>query len=313
MSFVVQNEKFGPYTKIAITNLRGACIVVIPEMGARLNNFLVQTKSGFIDIIDGYSSVDELSTEYYAKGSLLAPFPNRIADGRYTFEGTEYQLTINKIDENNAIHGFISNKPFSILSSGEVANGYELSLLYTSGIVEGYPFRFEILVNYNFQNDNRLTITTEVRNSGATNMPIGFGWHPYFTTCSKINDIALRLPSVRQFDVDDRLIPTSATIEMGEWSKAQKISESEFDTGFEFATDDKIIILLDEEKDLDIRITCMEGYEYVQVFTPPWRSAIAIEPMTCAADAFNNKFGLKTLSPMEKLSASFEIKVNELG
>ena len=307
MNFVKTYDTFGLYTKLTITNSNGISFTVIPEMGARLNNFVVESKEGLLDIIDGYTSEEQLANEYYSKGSLLAPFPNRIADGLYEFEGRVYNLLINKLDENNAIHGFISNKAFSIVRSEAVLDGYELELEYTSKQEKGYPFLFAVNITYRLSESNKLIVKTKIKNVGQTAQPMGFGWHPYFTTGVKIDELELRLPPVQQLEVDDRLIPTENLFPMLEWMLPKSLIVSTFDTGFKFTAEDKTIQLIDRHKNLEINIICGEGYEYVQVFTPPWRSSIAIEPMTCAANAFNNKLGVKVLQPGECLSSEFEI------
>lgn len=307
MQFTLRHEEFGPYTIIVVESSNGVSFGVIPEMGARLNSFVVPLKDGTLNIIDGYTSVEQLTVEYYAKSSLLAPFPNRIADGAYEFEGNKYKLPINKLEENNAIHGFISNKPFSLKRSGLVENSYELEFGYDSSPTEGYPFAFTIKVVYKLSNSGALKIRTEIINTSDKKMPVGIGWHPYFTTGERIEDVELRLPPVKQLEVDTRLIPTGRMFEMIEWSESKRLEKAEFDTGFQFTTEDKTICLRDFSKNFEIKITCLTGYDYVQIFTPPWRTAIAIEPMTCATDAYNNKLGLKTLKSDEKLLSEFEI------
>lgn len=309
MTFLETKEAFGPYTKVTVTADSSVSMSIIPEMGARLNNFIIPTKDGVVDIIDGYESVEELTTEYYSKSSLLAPFPNRLADGTYEFMGSRYQLPLNKTDEGNAIHGFVSNKPFTLRRSEAVGQGYELELCYTSESVEGYPFVFEVTVVYLLTESGTLRISTNVKNSGESPLPFGLGWHPYFTTGTKIDDLELRLPIVEKLEVDNRLIPTGETEEVLDWTLSKSLSGVQFDTGFAFVSEDKTVRLHDASKNLTVAINFLEGYQYVQVFTPPWRTAIAIEPMTCAANAFNNKQGLQVLNPGESQPAVFEILV----
>jgi len=50
-------------------------------------------------------------------------------------------------------------------------------------------------------------------------------------------------------------------------------------------------------------------YNFLQVYTPPHRKSIAIEPMTCAPNAFNNEQGLIILAPFESFSASWGISM----
>lgn len=307
MSFIETAGTFESFGTHVITNGRGSRIEIIPGMGARLNSFKVSVNGSLLDVIDGYTSPNELATEYYSKSSLLAPFPNRIADGRYMFEGKEYQLSINKPDEHNAIHGFVSDKAFSVVRSDECPEGYELVLQYQSDGVEGFPFPFEITVTYLFTDDDRLNIKTEVKNTGDASIPIGFGWHPYFTTGADVGNLTLKLPPVKQLEADSRLIPTGAMAEVNDWAVPEKIADAVFDTGFEFISENREVVLSDDY--LTITISCGEGYNYLQVFTPPWRTSIAIEPMTCAANAFNNKLGPRILQPGSGFSAEFEISV----
>lgn len=309
MNYIETKEDFDPYTKIIVTNSMGTSLTIIPEMGARVNGFLVPTATGLLDIIDGYDSVEQLKTEYYSKSSLLAPFPNRTADGTYNFEGETYQLPINKPEEHNSIHGFVSNKPFSLIRSSTCPQGYELELEYSSGPEEGYPFPFTIYVTYILHEDNKLSINTRLTNTGTTAIPTGFGWHPYFTLGRKVDDLELRLPEVQELGVDDRLIPTGDFQKVSEWIKAKGIADKNFDTGFQFVTEDREVLLYDRERNVAIEIACGKGYEFFQVFTPPWRTSIAIEPMTCATDALNNGLGIKTLQPNESLTAEFTISV----
>ncbi len=308
MTYIQKEEVFGPYTKVTVTAENGMSFSVVPEVGARLNNFVVPLNKGEFDIIDGYSSAEELAIEYYSKSSLLIPFPNRIADGKYEFEGKTYQLPLNKPDEGNAIHGFVSGKHFVLKRSEVVGADYELELGYTSSAIDGYPFQFEVVVIYKLKSSGTLRISTEVKNTNETKMPVGIGWHPYFKTGASVEALELRLSQVQELEVDGKLIPTGNMDDVTKWMSPKTLSGVEFDTGFKFLTEDKQIILSDPEKKLEIKINCLGGYKYVQIFIPPWRTSIAIEPMTCAADAFNNKLGLEILNPGETQRSIFEIE-----
>lgn len=312
MSFTETRGVLGRFATLAVRNGSGSQIIIIPEMGARLNSFTVASDADSIDIIDGYTSPEELSDEYYAKSSFLAPFPNRVADGRYDFLGKTYQLPINKEDEHNAIHGFISDKAFRIVSASSEGDRYVAVFEYQSPGEEGFPFPFRSVVTYTLFEGNQLSVKTEIQNTGNTSMPAGFGWHPYFTLGGAVDELELRMPPVEQIEVDGRLIPTGKVVPNDAWAKQKKIADTRFDTGFRLTGAPRSISLVSSRKNLEVTVSVGEGYGYVQLFTPPWRTSIAVEPMTCGADAFNNGFGLKTLHPREALSAEFEIEVNAL-
>lgn len=313
MSFTETKVPFGPYTKVVVKHEEtGNEITIIPEMGARLNHFQVNLHGDSVDIIDGYSDAHALAEEAKAKGSLLAPYPNRVADGRYTFNGKEYQLGINKPGEHNAIHGFVSSQPFVLESSEQVDDYYELVLKGDFLEEEGYPFRFSMTVRYRFGGP-WLEVDTEFRNTGKIALPAGFGWHPYFRTSGTITNLRLTLPEVERIDVDERLIPTGAKEKYDEFAAAHPIGMTEFDTGFQLVGEGREVQLFDEALGLYITMTLPaidSQYQYLQVYTPPSRESIALEPMTCAANAFNNGWGLKKLAPGESLRSHFTILVS---
>ncbi len=163
MNYIQKITKVGLYSKITISSDNGNYFSVIPGAGARLNNLVIKTRTDELDIIEGYKSVEELMTLPYSKSSFLAPFPNRIADGRYTFDGKEHQLIINKPNENNAIHGFVSDREFSIVRSGEKNNQHEIVLEHSTKGNVGFPFPFTAQIAYLFGGDF-LSIKTSITN-----------------------------------------------------------------------------------------------------------------------------------------------------
>jgi aldose 1-epimerase len=313
MSFTETREPFGEYTKITVAHKEsGNEIAIIPEMGARLNHFQVNLHGESVDIIDGYSDGETFADGAYSKSSLLAPYPNRIADGQYMFRGKEYQLDINKDGENNAIHGFVSNKDFHLKSSGIVEDYYELVFQYVSEGAKGYPFSFKMTVIYRF-GGVWLEVDTKLTNLGKTNIPAGFGWHPYFKIGDNVSELRLRLPEVEKISVDKHLIPTGKKEIYTDFANLAGIGNTEFDTGFQLIGKQGEVELYNELHGLYVTLSMMgkdNPYQYVQLYIPPSRDSIAVGPMTCAANALNNGLGLRILAPEESLHARFTILVS---
>ena len=190
--------------------------------------------------------------------------------------------------------------------SGEKNNQHEIVLEHSTKGNVGFPFPFTAQIAYLFGGDF-LSIKTSITNIGTRVIPFGFGWHPYFTLNNKIDENKLKLPRVSQLLVDDRLIPTGGMFENLDWEQPRSIASTIFDTGFKLLSKDKQIVLLNPEKNFGIEVDLLNGYEYVQMFTPPDRKSIAVEPMTCAANAFNNGLGLRTINPKDSFSAEFRI------
>lgn len=313
MAYTETHEQFGEYSKLTVRHeVSGTEMTIIPERGARLNDFLVKMHGETVGIIAGYSDAELSEDVLSSKSALLAPFPNRVADGRYEWRGQEYQLDINREKEQNAIHGFVSNQNFELISSGEIDDYYELVLECASEGAKGYPFPFLLTVTYRF-GGVWLEVATELKNTGKTVIPAGFGWHPYYTVAGNINNLQLVLPEVEEIEVDERMIPTGKKVPYTTFSKPDWIAETQLDTGFRLLSPQREVQLYDKERGLTVTVS-LEGdgnqYDYLQLYTPPDRESIAIEPMTCAADAFNNGFGLKKLKPGESLRAHFTTLVS---
>ena len=71
---------------------------VVVEVGGVLRSYTV----GDREVLDGFGT-DEISPA--SAGQILAPWPNRIRDGQYTFGGEHYQLALTEPARHNAIHG----------------------------------------------------------------------------------------------------------------------------------------------------------------------------------------------------------------
>ncbi len=319
MSYRSERSEFGNFTKLEIFNEdRSVLLEIIPEKGAKVNRLVLLTNSQSYGVIDGYTTPEEVEENAYSKSSLLAPFPNRIADGTYQFEGKTYQLPINMPEEHNAIHGYIEHESFEVTLVQEVENGCVVELRHVSEGCEGYPFPFTITVRYTLS-ESKLHFEFMVVNTGNTNMPFGFGWHPYFTLGGAVEDIELKLPAVKEIVVDERLIPTGEKKAFVEFSELHRLENTKFDTGFTCADGQKKVILHERTKKIQLELDMGDKesiWQYVQVFTPPQdsiaKNTLAVEPMTCEANAFNTGEGLKVLKPGEELGDAFRVKVTEL-
>ena len=318
--FSETRESFGDYTKIEIVNEKtGMVLEIIPEKGAKVNRLSYRNEFGSFDVIDGYNTPEAVMENKYSKSSVLAPFPNRVADGKYEFEGKEHFLPINMPEENNSIHGFVEHEEFEVVGSSQTEEGYEIRLrLNADGGKEGYPFPFIMDIVYRLS-DAGLECETFVENTGSQNMPFGHGWHPYFKTEGSVRDLQLQISEVEQIEVDDRLIPTGVKTLFDEFHEAAEIADTQLDTGFKLSGGEGSVVLTDIENDIQISVI-MDGednkYKYVQIFTPPdgcpAENTIAIEPMTCEANAFNSGEGLITLVPSEKFAGKFRVEVGPI-
>lgn len=312
LRYSITKEKFGAYTAYKLCDSKtGEYATILPFLGGSVNELVLNNKGKLVNIIDGYSSIEDVNQNLGStfKSSNLFPYPNRIADAAYDFEGEMYRLPMNFPDENNAIHGLVFDKEFDVIQEENGALACQLILRYISdGTSEGYPFKFLLEISYRWTEENGFECTTKISNLSDSSIPIGHGWHPYFKAGSEsINSLSLQFPATEVLEVDDRNIPTGKSFSYSGFNSLKAVADSQLDHCFRLdSTKEKAeILIVNDENKLAYKIwqtTGIHKYNFLQVYTPPSRTSIAIEPMTCAPNAFNNEDGLIILAPGERIS-----------
>lgn len=294
----------------------GEHAVILSGAGATLNELTTRIAGEATNVIDGYENEEDFTSHHLTqfKGAKLSPFPNRINKGRYRFDGRDYRLAINFPSEGHSIHGLLYGVPFKEVKrwSTEEEAGVELSYQYT-GDAPGYPFGFTIHLSFTYRT-NELTCQTVVVNEGPTPMPLGDGWHPYFRTGSPIDDLQLRFPATHKIEVEPDMIPNGRTSRYQRFHSLSPLNGEHFDDCFRLEEGDGTArtVLNDPKKDVSLTVWQETGkgkYNYLQIYTPPGRKSIALEPMTCPPDAFNNGIDLIRLAPKEQVSFTWGIGV----
>lgn len=318
MAFTITEAAFGNYTLFKLINkITGSMVEIIPDCGALLNRFSIE-HPGNVEIINGYLNPTDLFENLTKnfKGVILSPFANRVNKAEYEFNQTTYKL--NKVwkDKDYAIHGYLFNRSFDVIN--KISDENECALVLKNnydGSLPGYPFSFETLVTYSFQTANKLSCETVIQNTSESMMPMSFGWHPLFLQNVNINDIDLKINTIYKVATDDNQIPDGKTSPFTNFSTMQKISDNEFDHCFkleENASGFSSIIIRDTNQKITVEIKIEIGnkkFRYAQLYIPPHRNTIAIEPMTSWPDAFNNKQDLIQLLPNEMVSLNYSIEV----
>ena len=317
---VVQQSlgKFAEYR--LVNNQNGSYVAVIPEYGANLNQTAIYTNNELHEILLGPESYEKLVSEnnIYYKGSKLLPFPNRINHGNYNFDNKSYHLETNETARDCSLHGLVFDKPFTVESTSADDNSAKLVTTYEyDGSNEGYPFKYFVRLAFELK-DNGFTCTTLLKNTDNKDIPIGDGVHPYFKTGSLVDDWIVTLPKCGMLEFDDRFIPTTKVNTFDELEQGVKFGGRDLNTCFVFNPQENGIIQMEiQDKAKSLKLTVWQEigpnkYNYLQVYTPSDRKSMAIEPMTCAPDAFNNKFGLIILAPQETTEFSWGVNLSSL-
>ena len=315
--FSIIREPFFGVEKIKLFNpLNGEYVSIIPSCGANLNELVLLNNGSLHSIIAGDVSMESLcgnEINFY-RGAKLSPFPNRIEAGKYTFQDQLYTLDTN--DGDHALHGLVWNLPFRIIHQEVAIDFAEVELVcdYISNY-KGYSFTYSISILYRLEMSH-LSCHTTIQNTGNTILPIGDGWHPYFSMNKKIDSLSLKLPVCRQLETN-ACIPTGNYLKSDFFQREISLKNIILDHCFELSASDGIVSteLIDSGSKRKIVVwqECgTKGYSYLQIYTPPDRMSIAIEPMTCAPNAFNNKKGLIELEPDEHIHIYFGIQLKSL-
>jgi aldose 1-epimerase len=293
--FQLTTEPFGTHTRYRFAHpVTGDGFSVVPSVGATLLDLQFKGR----EVLDGYESAEALEIGKWGKSAILFPFPNRLRDGQYTWESETYQFPINNAPMNNAIHGFLRHvalEPVRIELSTESA---EITCRYVyDGHLGYYPFPLTLETTFNISARNDFSVTFMVRNQHTASIPVGFGWHPYFSLADTADAHSLQLPAADMVGIDERMIPTGSLMPYTAFQVEKQVADTKLDNCFKVADAEAQLYRLQmQHGGHTLSLTASKTqWPYFQVFTPPARKSIALEPMTCNVDAFNNGNGLMTI------------------
>ncbi len=100
---------------------------VVPGHGANLLNVQINGTN----LLDGYTTPEEIDFNRWSKSIVLIPFPNRLKDGTYTWKDKTYEFPINDASSGNALHGFGMHLPFSAADVFESKDHGGIACLHT--------------------------------------------------------------------------------------------------------------------------------------------------------------------------------------
>jgi aldose 1-epimerase len=271
---------------------------VVVEVGGGVRVYEVDERP----VLDPYP-VDAMADG--AHGTPLVPWPNRLRDGRYRFDGTEYQVPVTEPDKHNAIHGLLrwrAWRPVTV-SSDQVEMGIRLHP------TPGYPFTLDVRVDYRLSVDG-LTASTTATNLGHQVAPYGYGQHPYLSPGGgTVDDCTLRLPAATCLRSDDRGLPTGREPVDGtpfDFRHSRQLGSLEIDSAFTDLERDgagRATAELTGPDGRTVQLWVDDAHPYLEIFTGDTlapdrrRRGLGCEPMTCPPNAFADGVDLIRLEP----------------
>ncbi|MDL9978160.1 aldose 1-epimerase family protein [Microbacterium candidum] len=286
---------------------RGDVRAEVTEVAASLRALSV----GGIDLVAGFP--DGMPAPG-ASGIVLVPWPNRVRDGRWMHDGREYRLAVTEPALNNAIHGLLRFTPY-VATEEETG---EITLDAEVFPQTGYPFHLDTSVTYALTEDG-VTVTHRIENVGEDAAPVALGTHPYLRLgAGPCADLTIELDAATQFLVDDRLLPigegpVDAATDL---RTPRRLGDLTLDTAYADIArgdDDRIRAVLRSPGGRAAELWAGPGFDYMQLFTnrsyPGADMAVAVEPMTAPADAFNSGRGLRWLAPDDLWTLEWGIRL----
>lgn len=291
---------------------------VIASVGASLRSLTYEGRDLTVPF-----DADEVRPSY--RGATLAPWPNRIVDGKFTFDGVERQVALTEPARHHALHGLAGWLDFEAIDKSP--SHVTLAAVITPQT--GYPWRIVVTTTFSLDADG-LTQTVTATNESPDAAPWGTGPHPYLVAgAGHVDDWTLELPADEVLAVTpDRLSPIGLRpvdaddAERFDFRAARRIGTVEIDHAYTALTRDAdgfATVRLMDAGGRGVEMTWDAECPWVQIHTsdkgigkPGHRTGLAVEPMTCAPDAFNaDRYdydtGLIVLEPGASAAASWRI------
>lgn len=292
----------------------GGYRAVVTESGAALRLLTYGGRA----LVDGF---EENETSSGGRGQLLAPWPNRVRDGRYSFGGTEHQLALTEPKRNNASHGLARWAAWTV----QEHTAHSVALSYRLMAQTGYPWTLDLSVVYDLSADG-LTVTQTATNTTDTPAPYSSGAHPYLALGpGPVDSLELTMPAATRLLTDpERLLPTGREAVDGtpyDFRVARPLRSVALNDSFtDLARDDRGVattVLRDPASGLGVVLWVDEHHPWLLLYTADdvartGRRSIAVEPMTAPPDAFRSGEDLVVLGPAggldDELSATWGIR-----
>jgi aldose 1-epimerase len=301
-----------PPTGAQIELRRDGQRAVVTEVGAGLRSWQVDGE----ELLDTFAA--GAPADSY-RGKVLAPWPNRIRDGRYAFGGTEHRTPLTEPARGAALHGLVLDAPFAV--SDRTAGA--VTLCHVLPPRPGYPFRLRLEVRYALGPDG-LAATVRATNASPWPAPFGAGLHPYLRARGgRADDCLLEIPASTRVPVDERMLPTGPPALVAgtthDYTRARPVGHTRLDAcfgGLHRDGDGRARVRLAPPAGPAVTVWMDAAFRFVHVYTADAvddparaRAGIAIEPVTCAPDAFNSGAGLEVLEPGATFTAACGLSV----
>ncbi|WP_049722820.1 aldose 1-epimerase [Gilvimarinus polysaccharolyticus] len=285
-----------------------------PELGGMINELEFATPVGVRNVIDGVVC-SELPHNPGYRSAVLFPFANRLRDGRYQFAGKSHQFAVNEAVTQTALHGFLYRTAANIIAEEQTATAHSVTLRYNSTAEAGYPFAAAVELVYTLRAEGALDVELTVTNRDDCAIPVVIGWHPYYTLGCDLAECQLQTPPMQRCEIDERMLPTGGHTIDERFTQSMSLTDTQLDNCFVLSADsggEQYVRFYSKSVGYGLELwqqTGAYGMNFLQLYTPPERQSLAVEPMSGGIDALNTGEGLQILEPGQQYQGAFGVRL----
>lgn len=209
----------------------------------------------------------------------LAPYANRIAEGRFVWEGVAHALSPNAKGQKHPLHGTAWLGEWSVEAQGPD----RATLIHHHGAGADWNWAFTLRQHFRLSEDG-LEARLDLTNTDGTAMPAGLGFHPWFTR-KGVTGVAFSAKAVWLADAD--MLPTvRATADtLGDWRKGACLERPDL-VDHCYAGWSGQLRLIREDGDVLVE---GEGTPYLHFYVPPGQDFFCAEPQSTMPNAVNRE------------------------
>lgn len=319
--YMVLEQQDGDYARILLKDEKADALAELsPELGSNLFAFSV----GGEDVLVRPQQLSILKQSSARSGYPILFPPNRVKEGKFTFEGKSYQLPINKAPDHS--HGELRNRPWHLVELGadEERGAFavtEFRFREHADLLEFYGHAYRFRFTYRVY-EGQLILDGEIHNEGEMDAPLFLGFHPYFTVkTGHEKETYVKVPAVKEWPVDDKgfpVGPAAVTPVVRELEKGLRFDDFP-------RVDHNLVTLIPGSRDCQIidrkagrtiQYEFGSEFPFMIIFKPSWTTGVSLEPYTCITDAYNQPYepeetGVRAIKPDEPFRFTHSVRVSK--
>lgn len=309
MSFEIQISTIADFEELIIQDTSIGHQIKIVTKGGILNEWISNSTTSSINSNNFENGWGNFEMNGFKSGKM-SPFSCRLANGQYAYQGKLYTIEKFYLGK-HALHGILYDALYSIESTKIEEDAASVILVHHyKGSDKGYPFAYDIHIQWTLDKHNTITVKTTVTNLHHEPIPIMDGWHPYFKIGEIINDYSIQFKNKGKLIYNEELLPSGQIIDDNTYTLGKTLGQTHLDDCWLIDTaNPSCTIQNGKEK---IIITPISNYPYIQLYTPEDRKSIAVENLSAAPNCFNNKMGLHFVKPHDtwQLATSYQYLID---